>query len=161
MTAPSVLAAAETKLLKAKRAYARKLIGLLADHLHHHHPQAVRLSVYAERRAGDYFVGELLDADDEAIAFDPAGVVVPLTQTDGPFGEPITIGFHHVEELLRRALSTHDGPLTKLLRAEAHTGEHYLDLPRGRQPSGSATDHHGVHNDSKGPAHVLHSAEPV
>ena len=132
MTAPSVVAAAETKLLKAKRAYAKKLLGLLADNLHHHHPQAVRLSVYADRCTGDYFIGELLDADGEAIAFDPAGVVVPLTKTNGPFGEPITVGPHDVEDLLRRALSTHDGPLTKLLRAEAHSGEHYLDLPRGR-----------------------------
>lgn len=132
MTAPSVLAAAETKLLKAKRAYARKLLGLLADHLHHHRPQAVRLSVYADRCAGDYFIGELLDADGETIAFDRAGVVVPPLETGGPFGELITVGPYDVEDLLRRALSTHDGPLTKLLRAEAYTGEHYLDLTRTR-----------------------------
>lgn len=132
MTAPSVLAAAETKLLKAKRAYAKKLLGLLADHLHHHHPRAVRLSVYADQRAGDYFIDELLDADGEAIAFDPDSVVVPLLETDGPFGEPITLGPHRVSDLLCRALATHDGPLTKLLQTEAPTGEHYLDLTRAR-----------------------------
>lgn len=32
----------------------------------------------------------------------------------------------------RRALSAHDGPRTKLLRAEAHSDEHCPDLPRGR-----------------------------
>jgi hypothetical protein len=132
MTAQSVLAAAETKLLRAKRAYARKLLGLLADHLHHHHPQAVRLSVYADQRAGDYFIGELLDADGETFTFDPDSVVVPLMETDGPFREPITVGPLTIADLLCRALSTHEGPLTKLLRAEPHTGEHYLDLTRAR-----------------------------
>ncbi|TDL46544.1 hypothetical protein [Kocuria rosea] len=137
MTAPSVLAAAQTKLLKAKRAYARKLLGLLAEHLHHQHPQAVRLSVYADRCAGDYYLGELLDAGGEAIAFDPDSVVVPLTETDGPFGESITVGPLSRADLLCLALSTHDGPLTKLLSAEPHTGEHYLDLTRARQPVSS------------------------
>ncbi|MEX5235121.1 hypothetical protein [Kocuria arenosa] len=132
MTAQSTLAAAETKLLKAKRAYARKLLGLLTDHLHHHHPQAVRLSVYADQRTGDYFVGELLTAGGETLTFDPDSVVVPLMETDGPFGEPIAVGPLSMADLLRRALSTHDGPLTKLLRAEPRIGEHYLELTRAR-----------------------------
>lgn len=132
MTAQAVLAAAKTKLLKAERAYAKKLLGLLSEHFRHHHPRAVRLSVYADRRAGDYFIGELLDPHGETIAFDPDRVVVPLVETDGPFGEPITVGPHRVADLLHRALSTHEGPLTKLLRTEAHTGEHYLDLTRTR-----------------------------
>ncbi|GAA1768148.1 hypothetical protein GCM10009767_28070 [Kocuria aegyptia] len=130
MTAQSVLAAAEARLLKAERAYAKKLLGLLGEHLRHHHPQAVRLCVYADQRAGDYFIGELLDTGGDAITFDPDSVVMPLVETDGPFGEPITVGAHNVADLLRRALSTHDGPLTKVLRAEAHIGEHCLDLTR-------------------------------
>lgn len=131
MTAQSILAAAETKLLKAKRAYARKVLGLVVDHLHHHYPQAVRLSVYADQRTHDYFLGELLDPDDEAMDFDPDSVVVPHMETDGPFGEPLCMGPHSVAELLHRALSSYEGPLTKLLRTERHTGEHYLDLTRG------------------------------
>ncbi|GAA1758778.1 hypothetical protein [Kocuria aegyptia] len=130
MTAQSVLAAAETKLLKAKRAYAKKVLRLLVDHLHHHYPQAVRLSVYADQRTNEYFLGELLDVDGDAMDFDPDSIVVPHTQTDGPFGEPLCTGPHSVAELLHRALSSYEGPLTKLLRTERHTGEHYLDLPR-------------------------------
>lgn len=130
MTAQSVLAAAETTLLKAQRAYARKVLGLVVEHLHHHYPQAVRLSVYADQCTDEYFLGELLDVDGAAMDFDPDSVVVPHTQTDGPFGEPLSMGPHSVAELLHRALSGYGGPLTKLLRTERHTGEHYLDLPR-------------------------------
>jgi hypothetical protein len=132
MSAHTVLAAAESKLLQAQRAYARKTLGVLVEHLHQHHPLAVRLTVYADRHTGEYFTGELLDAHGEGIAFDPDGVVVPRTEADGPFGAPITLGPYSVAELLHRALSTYDGPLRKLLRAEDHTGEYYLDLTRGR-----------------------------
>lgn len=132
MNAHTVLAAAETKLLRATRAYARKLLGLLADHLRCHHPHAVRLTVYADQLTDEYFIGELLDSHGETMAFDPGSVVVLRTETDGPFGESITVGPHTVTDLLHRALSTHDGPLTKLLRTEQHTGEHYLDLAQGR-----------------------------
>ncbi|MFW3385372.1 UNVERIFIED_CONTAM: hypothetical protein RF648_05170 [Kocuria sp. CPCC 205274] len=130
MTAQSVLVAAETKLLKAQRAYARKVLGLLVEHLHHHHPRAVRLSVYADQHTHEYLLGELLDSDGEAMDFDPDSVVVPRTETDGPFGEPLCLGPCSVAELLHRALSTYEGPLAKLLRTERHTGEHYLDLTR-------------------------------
>jgi hypothetical protein len=132
MSAPSVLAAAEIKLLKARHVYAKKLLGLLAEHLHHHHPEAARLSVYADQRNGEYFIGELLARDGEAIDFDPDSVVIPRTETDGPFSTPIIVGPYGVAALLHRALSTHQGPLTKLLRTERHTGEHYLDLTRIR-----------------------------
>lgn len=130
MSDPSVPTTAETKLLKARRAYARKLLGLLTEHLHHHHPEATRLSVYADQRTGEYFIGELLDPDGGTIDVDPDSVVVPRTETDGPFGEPICVGPYGVAGLLHRALSTHEGPMTRLLRTERHTGEHYLDLTR-------------------------------
>lgn len=130
MTAQSVLVAAETKLLKAQRAYARKVLGLLVEHLHHHHPRAVRLSVYADQHTSEYLLGELLDPDGDAMDFDPDSVVVPHTKTDGPFGEPLCWGPYSAAELLHRALSTYEGPLTKLLRTEGHTGEHYLDMTR-------------------------------
>lgn len=130
MSAPSALVAAETTLLKARRVYAKKLLGLLTDHLHHHHPEAARLSVYADQRSGEYFIGELLDPDGEAIEFDPDSVVVPRTESNGPFREPIYVGPYGVAALLHRALSTYEGPLGKLLRIERHTGEHYLDLTR-------------------------------
>jgi hypothetical protein len=130
MTAQSVLVAAETKLLKAQRAYARKVLGLLVDHLHHHHPRAVRLSVYADQRIHEYLLGELLDHDGDAMDFDPNSVVVPHAKTDGPFGEPLCWGPYSAAELLHRALSTYEGPLAKLLRIERHTGVHYLDLTR-------------------------------
>jgi hypothetical protein len=130
MSAPSVLTAAEIKLLKARHVYAKKLLGLLAGHLHRHHPEAVRLSVYADQRNGEYFVGELLGPDGETIDFDPESVVIPHIETDGPFSAPISLGPYGVAALLHRALSMHEGPLTKLLRTERHTGEHYLDLTR-------------------------------
>ncbi|MEX5259710.1 hypothetical protein [Kocuria sp. CPCC 205263] len=130
MTAQTVLVTAEIKLLKAKRAYAKKLLRLIAEHMHHHHPEAVRLSVYADQRTSEYFLGELLDPDGNAIDFDPDSLVVPHMETDGPFGEPVTVGPHDVADLLCRALTTYEGPLERLLRTERHTGEHYLDLPR-------------------------------
>ncbi|MFF0991479.1 hypothetical protein [Kocuria nitroreducens] len=130
MSAESVLTAAEIKLLKAKRTYAKKLLGLLMDHLHHHHPQAVRLTVYADQLTHEYFIGELLDPDGHAIGLDPDSVVVAPAQAHGPFGVQIGVGPHSVAELFRRALSTYEGPLEKLLRTERCTGEHYLDLSR-------------------------------
>lgn len=130
MTTQTMLTAAETKLLKAQRAYARRVLGLLVDHLHHHHPRAVRLSVYADQRTHEYLLGELSDPEGETMDFDPDSVVVSRTETDGPFGEPLCMGPYSVAELLHRALSTYEGPLAKLLRTQRHTGEHYLDLTR-------------------------------
>jgi hypothetical protein len=128
MSAELLLAAAETKLLKAKRTYARKALGLLAAHLHRDYPQAVRLSVYVDRRAGEYFIGELLDARGEPLGFDASGLVVPGVQVEGPFREEITVGPYDVAELLHHALATYDGPLEKVLRAERYPAERYLDL---------------------------------
>ncbi|GGG65883.1 hypothetical protein GCM10011374_32290 [Kocuria dechangensis] len=130
MSAQSVLATAETKLLKAKRTYAKKVLGVLVEHLHHHYPQAVRVSVYADQRAHEYFIGELLDSDGQVIGLDPGSVVAPRQQIDGPFGQQITVGPHSVTELLHHALVIYEGPLEKRLRTDRYTGEHYLDLTR-------------------------------
>ncbi|OLT08748.1 hypothetical protein BJF77_11870 [Kocuria sp. CNJ-770] len=92
----------------------------------------MRLTVYADQRTGEYFIGELLNAHGETVAFDPGGVVVPRAEPEGPFGEPITVGPHTVAGLLQRALAAHEGPLSKLLRTEQHAGEQYLDLTQGR-----------------------------
>jgi len=130
MSAQSVFVAAETKLLKDKRTYAKKVLGLLVEHLHLHHPEAVRLSVYADQHVGAYFVGELLDSHGEVIGFDASVLVVPCFQVEGPFGEELTVGPHAVADLFHRALSTYEGPLEKVLGVDRVTGEHYLPLRR-------------------------------
>lgn len=130
MSTPSVLVAAEIKLLKARRAYAKKLLRLLAVHLNHQHPEAVRLTVYADQPTHQYFLGELLDHDGRSLGFDPGSVVVERTEAEGPFGGQISVGPHGAADLFHRALAVYEGPLEKLLRTERCTGEHYLDLTR-------------------------------
>jgi hypothetical protein len=130
VSARSVLAAAETKLRKAKRTYAKTLLGLVVDHLRHHHPQAVRLTLYADQHTHQYFIGELLDPDGQVIGLDPDSVVVPREQIHTPSGERVIVGPYGIAELLHRALATYDGPLEKLLRTDRYTREHYLDLTR-------------------------------
>lgn len=65
MSTPSGLPAAEIKLLKARRTCAGKLLRLRAVHLHHRHPEAVRLTVYegplekllrTERCTGEHYL---------------------------------------------------------------------------------------------------------
>lgn len=132
MSTPSVLLAAEIKLLRARRTYAKKLLRLLVDHVHHEHPEAVRLTVYADQLAQQYFLGELLDHDGRSLGFDPGSAVVDRTEAEGPFGEQISVGPHGAADLFHRALAVYEGPLEKLLRTERCTGEHYLDLTRVR-----------------------------
>lgn len=129
MSAQSVLAA-ETRLRRARRRYAKTLLGLVVDHVRHHHPQAVRLTVYADQRSHQCFIGELLDPDGQVIGLDPDSVVVPRERIEGPSGERIVVGPYGVADLLHRALAAYEGPLEKLLRRDRHTGEHYLDLAR-------------------------------
>lgn len=90
----------------------------------------MRLTVYAEQRTGEYFIGQLLDSHDEAIELDTCLAVVAREQVEGPFGEHIWVGPHHLADLLHRALAAHEGPLEKVLRTDRYTGEHYLDLTR-------------------------------
>ncbi|GGG66244.1 hypothetical protein GCM10011374_32850 [Kocuria dechangensis] len=128
MSADTVLEAAEEKLFRAQRSFARQLLGLVAAELRRQHPEAVRLTVYADRY--EYVVGDLLDADGFVVRPDPGRCVVARRTADDPLGGTVTVAAHDVAALLRRALTVYEGPPEKVLRADPHTGVLHLDLTR-------------------------------
>jgi hypothetical protein len=132
VTADLALEAAEEKLIRAQRSYARTLLGLIADELRHRHPEAVRLTVHADRRRGEYAAGDLLDADGDVVHPDPGRCVVARWTEDDPLGGTVTVAAHDVGSLLRRALEVYEGPLEKLLDRDAARGAHVLELAPAR-----------------------------
>ncbi|MGC5653537.1 hypothetical protein [Kocuria nitroreducens] len=59
----------------------------MADHVHRHRRECVRLTVHADQRTREHVVGEPLDPHGDVTGFDPDSVVVPRTETDGLFAE--------------------------------------------------------------------------
>jgi hypothetical protein len=130
VSADLALEAAEEKLVRAQRSYARTLLDLIAEELRHRHPEAVRLTLRADRRRHDYAVGELLDADGDVVDPDPGRCVVARWTDDDPLGGTVTVAAHDVASLLRRALEVYEGPLEKLLGRDGARGAYALDLSR-------------------------------
>lgn len=131
VSAEAALEAAEEKLLRDRRAFARKLLGLVAAELTRQHPEAARLEVHADPYRQRWSVLALRDGDGDVVRPDAGRVVVARETAEDPLGEPVTVATRDVDELLRRALEVYEGPPERLLGVDAEGGL-FLDLRGGR-----------------------------
>ncbi|PLC12759.1 hypothetical protein AUQ48_11690 [Kocuria flava] len=129
--AGTALHSAEEALRRARRTYARRLLGLVADALAERHPEAVRLDVRTVVDGREHVADVLRDARGEYVWGDPGRVVVVRETADDALGGPVTVAVHDARDLVLRALEVHDGPLEELLRHDPADGTHWMPLRRG------------------------------